>query len=98
VIALIEKDVPCLVFVGGDEEDQNILSNAIEVKARGGKIIGISSKNHPVFDEIILFKDCGVANILLQTIIVQLLGYYMAVLKGLDPDKPRNLAKSVTVK
>lgn len=98
VISLIEEGVPCLVLVGGDEEDQNIISNAIEVKARGGYIIGIASYNHPVFDEWIEYKECGVANILLQTTIIQLLAYYMSILKGLDPDMPRNLAKSVTVK
>jgi glutamine---fructose-6-phosphate transaminase (isomerizing) len=98
VISLIEEGVPCLVLVGGDEEDQNILSNAIEVKSRGGFIIGVASENHPAFDEWIPYKDCGVGNILTQTVIVQLLAYYMSILNGLDPDKPRNLAKSVTVK
>ncbi|MDH5533879.1 MAG: glutamine--fructose-6-phosphate transaminase (isomerizing) [Candidatus Pacebacteria bacterium] len=98
VISLIEEDVPCLVLVGGDDEDKNILSNAIEVKSRGGYIIGVASENHPVFDEWISYKDCGVGNILTMTIVVQLLAYYMSILNGLDPDKPRNLAKSVTVK
>lgn len=98
VISLIEEGTPTIVLVGGDEEDDNILSNAIEVKSRGGMIIGISSTPHEVFDVHIKYEDSGIANILLMTIIVQLLAYYMAISKGLDPDKPRNLAKSVTVK
>lgn len=98
VISLIEEGTPALVLLGGDEEDDNILSNAIEVKSRGGMIIGISPTAHEAFDIHIKYENSGVANILLMTIIVQLLAYYMAVSKGLDPDKPRNLAKSVTVK
>jgi glucosamine--fructose-6-phosphate aminotransferase (isomerizing) len=98
VISLIEDGTPCIVLVSGDSEDASIISNAIEVKSRGGKIFGISSTSHEVFDAWAPFENCGVANILIQTIIIQLLAYYMALEKGLDPDKPRNLAKSVTVK
>lgn len=98
VISLIEPKTPCLIFVSSKQEQQNTISNAIELKARGGFIIGISSTNHPVFDQWIGYPECGTAEIIIQAIIAQLLTYYMATYKNLNPDKPRNLAKSVTVK
>ena len=94
-IALIEKNTPCIVFVG-DERDK-ILSNAEELKARGGFIIGVSDKNEKIFDIWIKVPKDGEATIIYQIIPMQLLAYRLAVLRGLDPDKPRNLAKSVTV-
>jgi glucosamine--fructose-6-phosphate aminotransferase (isomerizing) len=68
------------------------------MKARGAYIIGIAEKNSPVFDEFIQVNDCQEAVIIPNVVVAQLLGYYLAVSKGYDPDKPRNLAKSVTVK
>lgn len=97
-IALIEKGTPCIVFAPQDETYEAILSNAMEIKARGGLIIGISSKKADVFDHWIEVKDVGEGSSLAQIVPAQLLGYYLAVKKGFDPDKPRNLAKSVTVK
>ena len=75
-----------------------MLSNAIEIKARGGIIIGVSAKKSEAFDYWIEVKDVEDASIIPQIIPAQLLAYYLAVRKGFDPDKPRNLAKSVTVK
>lgn len=98
VIALIEPATWTIVIVGDDEEDANVLVNAEEVKARGGKILGISPYFHPVFDEWLAFESVPNANVLLEAVLVQLLGLYLAKAKNLDPDKPRNLAKSVTVK
>jgi glucosamine--fructose-6-phosphate aminotransferase (isomerizing) len=97
-IALIEKGTPCIVFAPLDETYEAILSNAMEIKARGGLIIGISPKKAEVFDHWIEVKETGDAAILTQIVPAQLLAYYLAVKKGFDPDKPRNLAKSVTVK
>ncbi|MEN9407038.1 MAG: hypothetical protein RLZZ455_254 [Candidatus Parcubacteria bacterium] len=97
-IALIEKGTPCIVFAPQDETYEAILSNAMEIKARGGLIIGISPKKAEVFDHWIEVKETGDAAILTQIVPAQLLAYYLAVKKGFDPDKPRNLAKSVTVK
>ena len=96
-IALIDKGTPCIVLAPEDETLDAIMSNAIEIKSRGGYIIGISSKNSPVFDSWIEVKETGLP-LLTQVIPMQLLGYYLALSKNLDPDKPRNLAKSVTVK
>lgn len=97
-IALISKGTPCIVFAPHDETYQGILSNAMEIKARGGVIIGISSENSPIFDHFVEVKDTGEASLLSQVIVPQLLSYHLAVKKNYDPDKPRNLAKSVTVK
>jgi glutamine---fructose-6-phosphate transaminase (isomerizing) len=97
-IALICKGVPCIVFAPLDETYESIISNAIEIKARGGMIIGISPKKAEVFDHFIEVKDVGSGSYMTQVVAVQLLAYYMAVELKLDPDKPRNLAKSVTVK
>jgi glucosamine--fructose-6-phosphate aminotransferase (isomerizing) len=94
-IALIEKDTPCIVFVG--EEKEKILSNAEELKARGGFIIGVSEQNERIFDIWIKVPQDGEASLIYQIIPMQLLAYRLAVLRGFDPDKPRNLAKSVTV-
>ncbi len=96
-IALIEKDTPCIVFVSGDNETE-ILSNAAEVKSRGGYIIGVSPKNNKLFDFWIEVPELESENPIVQIIPIQILAYYLSVSKGLYPDMPRNLAKSVTVK
>lgn len=96
-IALIEKDTPCIVFVAKDNEKE-ILSNAMEIKSRGGYIIGVASKNNDIFDFWIKTPDCGNLNPIVQIIPMQILAYQLAILRGCDPDRPRNLAKSVTVK
>jgi glucosamine--fructose-6-phosphate aminotransferase (isomerizing) len=97
-IALISKDTPCIVFVPQDETHESIISNAIEIKSRGGMIIGISPKREEVFDYFIEVRDVDSGSYMAQVVVVQLLAYYMALELGLDADKPRNLAKSVTVK
>ncbi len=97
-IALIEQGTPCIVF-SSKENEKEIISNAMEIKARGGYIIGIDSKkNKDVFDFFIKVPDVGDLNPIIQIIPIQILSYQLAVLRGCDPDKPRNLAKSVTVK
>ena len=96
-IALIEKGTPCIVFVS-EENEKEIISNAMEIKSRGGYIIGISPKNNEVFDFWIKVPETNAANPICQIIPIQILAYQLAVLRGCDPDKPRNLAKSVTVK
>ncbi len=99
VIALIEKGTPVVVLAPLDETYDEIISNAQEVSARGGYIIGVSPKPHPVFDNYFNVDDVGDATLILEIVVSQLLAYYTALAKGLkDPDKPRNLAKSVTVK
>lgn len=97
-LALIEKGTPFIVFLPDNETYQATLSGAIEMKARGGYMIGVSSKPHPLFDEYIEIEDAGVGTVLPGVAFAQLLSYYMSVALRLDPDMPRNLAKSVTVK
>lgn len=97
-LALVTKGVPCIAFLPNDETYGSNLAGAMEMKARGGHLIGISHKPHEIFDEYIEVKDAGVATIIPNIIVGQLLAYYLTIEKGLDPDKPRNLAKSVTVK
>lgn len=97
-IALISKNTPCIVFAPKDETFDAVISNATEIKARGGLIIGIGPEKSSIFDYWIEVKDIGYAQIIAQIVPAQLLAYYFAVQKGYDPDKPRNLAKSVTVK
>ncbi len=98
VIALVERGTPCVVFAPNDETYDDIISNAIEIKARGGYIIGISSKKHEVFDFYLPVADCAEGSIIAGGVPIQLLTYFIALERGLDPDMPRNLAKSVTVK
>lgn len=98
VISLIEPGIPTLVFVQNDETKAETLSNAIEIKARGGTIIGIAPENHEAFDIYLEYQDAGLASALPQIVIAQLIAYYLAEQLGLDPDKPRNLAKSVVVR
>ncbi len=98
-IALIEKGTPCIVIAPNDETYSDIISNATEIKARGGLIIGIGPKNNDIFDQFLKTAAVCDATIIPQVVIAQLLAYYLALVRGIkDPDKPRNLAKSVTVK
>lgn len=95
-LALIEDGTPCIVFVS-TENKTKILSNASEVKSRGGYIIGVAPERDDIFDFWIKVPEAEELNPIVQIIPIQILAYELAVLKGLDPDKPRNLAKSVTV-
>ncbi|MBU0766417.1 glutamine--fructose-6-phosphate transaminase (isomerizing) [Patescibacteria group bacterium] len=97
-IALIEEGTPCIALVGNDEVKADIISNAIELKSRGAFIIGVAPENNEVFDVWIKVPDAGNAQALVNIIPVQALAYFLAVKRGKDPDMPRNLAKSVTVK
>ncbi len=97
-IALIEEGTPCLILVGNDEVTPDILSNAVQLKARGAHVIGIAPDNNEIFDEWIRVPDAGSAQPIANIIPVQILSYFLALLRQKDPDMPRNLAKSVTVK
>ena len=97
-LALITKGKPCIAFLPNDETYGANLAGAMEMKARGGYIIGVSHKPHEVFDYFIPVADAGEATIIPNVVAAQLLAYYLTIARGLDPDMPRNLAKSVTVK
>ncbi|MFH1511022.1 MAG: glutamine--fructose-6-phosphate transaminase (isomerizing), partial [Candidatus Woesearchaeota archaeon] len=96
-LALIEQGTPAIVL-STDNTRNEIISNAEEIKARGGYIIGIDSKPNEVYNYHILIPESGYSNPLLMIIPLQILAYYLAIERGCDPDRPRNLAKSVTVK
>ena len=97
-LALIEKGSPCIAYLPNDETYGANLAGAMEVKARGGFIIGVSYKPHEVFDYYLPVTDAREATIIPNIIDIQLLAYYLTIERGFDPDMPRNLAKSVTVK
>lgn len=98
-LALIEEDVPVAVICPDDYTFSETLSNAIEAKARGAFIIGISDIADGLYDFWI--KIPKVEDLFYPLVCIaplHLLAYYIAERGGKDPDKPRNLAKSVTVK
>ena len=74
-----------------------MIANAEEAKSRGAYIIGVSYKRNDIFDFWIKVPEVSDLNPIVQIIPMQVLAYQLAVLRGYDPDKPRNLAKSVTV-
>lgn len=98
VIALVTQGTPCVVYAPNDETRADMLSGAMELKSRGGYIIGIGPDHDPVFDIHLVTPDVGVAAPLVNALPAQMLGYHVALIRGNDPDRPRNLAKSVTVK
>jgi len=98
VIALVEKGTPVVCLVAEDDEKNDMLSAAAEVKARGARVIGIAVENNQLFDDWIHIPDNQEFTATSSFFPAQLLTYHMAVKQGHDPDKPRNLAKSVTVK
>jgi len=101
-IALIEKGVPVIFVVPSDETRKTMISNVMEIKARGGRAIILGQDDDKELMEI---SDTFVPLPSMPDIItpigyilpLQLFAYHMALVRGLDPDKPRNLAKSVTV-
>jgi len=102
-IALVDKEMPVVFIVTKDDRTyKKVLSNIQEVKSRGGHIIAIASKGdkevNGTADEILRVpRNSYLLNPLLAVLPLQLLSYYVAVERGFDPDKPKNLAKSVTV-
>ena len=102
-IALIDKNMPVVFIATKDDYTyKKVLSNIQEVKARDGIVIAIATEGDEevskLADYIIYIpKTLYILSSILATIPLQLLAYYVAVERGLDPDKPRNLSKSVTV-
>src|SRR5205814_9148662 len=98
VIALVEPGTPCLVFAPAGPEEAHALTTAGELKARGALIVGIGPRAHEIYDVHLPVHADGHAFPLAALPQVQVRAYNLALLRGLDPDKPRNLAKSVTVR
>jgi len=101
-LALIEEGLPVVILCPKDRYFEKTISNMQEVIARGGKVILISNENNKIISENVRFTleipttDDHLTPFLM-TIPLQLLAYHVASLKNCDIDKPRNLAKSVTV-
>jgi len=98
-LALMDSNVFVIIINPDDSTFQETLNSANEIKTRGAKIIGISNKNNSVYDYWIEIPEIDeVLYPLIEIIPIQLLAYFAALEKDTDPDYPRNLAKSVTVK
>jgi len=101
-IALVDENMPVIFIASKDENYEKTLSNIEEVRARGGRIIAIANEKDERLEKIaekvfIVPKTNSLLSPVVNVIILQLLAYHIADLKGIDVDKPRNLAKSVTV-
>lgn len=101
-IALIDENMPVVVIAPKDALFDKVISNVREIKARGGKVIAISTADcHPldeIADHLITVpKTIPMLMPIVTCVPLQLLAYHIAVLRGNDVDQPRNLAKSVTV-
>jgi len=101
-IALIDEEMPVVVVATEQESYEKVVSNIQEVKSRRGKIISIVSEGDEVVKSMSDFcieipKTEELLSPLVASVPLQLLAYYVAVLRGCDVDKPRNLAKSVSV-
>jgi glucosamine--fructose-6-phosphate aminotransferase (isomerizing) len=101
-IALIDREMPVVVLAPQDGSYSRVLANIQEVKARGGRVIvvrtgGAESLASLADDEICVPRTSSLVSPLVTVIPLQLLAYHIAVIRGCDVDRPRNLAKSVTV-
>jgi glucosamine--fructose-6-phosphate aminotransferase (isomerizing) len=101
-IALVDKDLPVVFVATKDSYYEKIVSNVQEIKARSGMVIAVATVGDEIIpgmaDDTMYVPDADeLIAPLLSVIPMQLLSYYVGLAKGLDVDKPRNLAKSVTV-
>ncbi len=99
-LALIDKGTPVIIVNPADSMNAESLGNAMETKARGAKIIAVSDFPNEAYEEMFELPKLQEEAFypLLSIVPLQLLAYYSAVCRGRNPDRPRNLAKSVTVK
>ncbi len=101
-IALVDAHTPSVFIIPKGTVYDKVMSNMEEVKARGGPIIAIAQHDEPridaIADDVIRIPDVPeFLQPLVAVVPLQLLAYHVALLRGCDVDKPRNLAKSVTV-
>jgi len=98
-LALMDESTLVIMLNPSDLTYSDTLTSAKEIKARGAKIIGISDKFDKTYDFWLEIPTSDkFSSIIFEVVMIQLLSYHAAVLKNVDPDYPRNLAKSVTVK
>ena len=101
-IALVEETLPVVFVATRDSYHEKVISNMQEIKARKGKVIAVinegDEQSTALANDVITVPEADeIVAPMLSVIPLQLLSYYVGVAKGLDVDKPRNLAKSVTV-
>jgi glucosamine--fructose-6-phosphate aminotransferase (isomerizing) len=101
-IALVDEKLPVVFIATKDSYHEKIVSNIQEIKARKGKVIAIITEGDDIIpgmaDDVFFVPAADeIIAPMLSTIPMQLLSYYVGIAKGVDVDKPRNLAKSVTV-
>ena len=101
-IALIDENMPVVFIAPHDSVFDKVVSNVQEVKARGGRVIALTSRSEPslagkIDYEIRVPETIDMFTPILAAVPLQLLAYYIAVKRGSNVDQPRNLAKSVTV-
>ena len=101
-IALIDAGMPVVVVAPRDHVYDKVLANIAEVKGRGGRVIAIANRAdgelRDLADAVLQVPETpAILSPLVTTIPLQLIAYHAAVVRGCDVDKPRNLAKSVTV-
>lgn len=97
-ITLMEPGVPVIVVVSQDVAKVDMLNSISQIKARGAKVIAVTAQNHQNFDHLLEVPDLGETAAIMNIIPLQLLAYYLTVQLGHNVDRPRNIAKSVTVK
>lgn len=97
-ITLIEKGMPVIVAISDDEVKNDLTTAINEVRLRGAEVIVIGHTREDTFDYFIQTEDTGETDAISNVIPLQLLAYYLAVALGNNIDKPRHIAKSVTVK
>ncbi len=97
-ITLMEKNVPVIVAVSNDSVKNDVLNAISQVKARGAYVVGIAPQNNVEFDYFLKVPDSGEVSSIMNVVPLQLLAYRLAVELGNNVDRPRNIAKSVTVK
>jgi glucosamine--fructose-6-phosphate aminotransferase (isomerizing) len=97
VIALVTNGTPCVILAPDPDYRREALAAAAEVGARGAYTIGVSPQSEREFDVTVPVSSSPLAMIE-AAVVCQILAYELAMVRGCDPDRPRNLAKSVTVK
>jgi glucosamine--fructose-6-phosphate aminotransferase (isomerizing) len=98
-LALMDKNTDVIILNPSDSTYNDTISNVHEIRARGAKVIGISDKYNEVYNNWIKIPKVNEALYpLIEVIPLQILAYHAALKRNADPDYPRNLAKSVTVK
>ena len=98
-LALIDEGTCVIIINPSDSTYQDTLLSANQIKTRGAKLIGVSDKNNDIYDHWIKIPKIEESLYpLIEIVPIQLLSYYTALEKDTNPDAPRNLAKSVTVK